>query len=157
MQLRRVSPWFTVFTSAALAVSCGAPEDEAAFEEDAELGAWSEALTVGQVVTYEAEVLSRTASATGSQVTSEAGASGGRYVQLSGTPATGAWVQLSLNVAEAGSYDLRVLYKSNNNRGIVQASVDGSNQGSVCNQYATAATQQVSCSLGNKTLTAGNG
>jgi endo-1,4-beta-xylanase len=156
MQHRRVSPCFTVLAAIALVASCGAPEDETVIEADAELGDWSEALTVGQVVTYEAEVLARTASAAGSQVTSETGASGGRYVQLSGTPAIGAWVQFTLNIAEAGSYDLKLLYKSNSNRGIVQASVDGANQGSVCNQYATTATQQVSCSLGNKALTAGN-
>src|SRR5262245_55055818 len=101
MQHRCVSRWSRTFAAVALAAGCGAPEDEPVFEGEAELGDWSEALTVGQVVTYEAEVLTRTASATGSQVTSEAGASGGKYVQLSGTPAAGAWVQFTLNVAEA--------------------------------------------------------
>ena len=52
----------------------------------------SGALAAGTVLNFEAEVLARTASATGSQVTSEAGASGGQYVQLSGTPAAGAWI-----------------------------------------------------------------
>lgn len=46
--------------------------------------------------------------------------------------------------------------RNTRNRGIVQASIDGANQGSVCNQYATTATQQVSCSLANKALTAGD-
>jgi lysophospholipase L1-like esterase len=116
------------------------------------LGSSSDAL----VVTYEAEGLTRAASATGSQVTSEAGASGGQYVQLSGTPASGAWIQFTLPNVAAGTYDVRLLYKSNFNRGIVQASIDGVNQGSPCDQYAATAAFQASCSLGSKTLTAGN-
>ena len=116
----------------------------------------SESLAAGSVVTYEAEGLARTASATGSQVTSEAGASGGQYVQLSGTPASGAWLEFTLANVAAGSYDVKLLFKSNFNRGIVQAQIDGLNQGSPCDQYASAAAQQAACSLGSKTLTAGN-
>ena len=114
------------------------------------------ALVVGSTVAYEAEVLTRTASATGSQVTSEAGASAGQYVQLSGTPSAGAWVEFTLPNVEAGSYDVKVLYKSNYNRGIVQASIDGVNQGSPCDQYAWPGVQQVACSLGSKALTGGS-
>ena len=116
----------------------------------------SDALTAGTVVTYEAETLTRTASATGSQVTTEAGASAGKYVQLSGTPASGAWVEFTLSNVAAGAYDLKLLFKSNFNRGIVQARIDGVDQGSPCDQYAATATQQASCALSNKTLTAGN-
>src|SRR5262245_24567690 len=57
------------------------------------------------VVPYEAESLSRTASATGSQVTSESGASAGQYVQLSGTPPSGSWLQFTLPNVTAGTYD----------------------------------------------------
>jgi len=42
------------------------------------------------------------------------------------------------------------------NRGIVQATIDGATQGSPCDEYSATATQQVACSLGSKTLTAGN-
>jgi lysophospholipase L1-like esterase len=108
------------------------------------------------VVNYEAESLTRTASATGSQVTSETGASGGQYVQLSGTPATGAWIQFTLPNVAAGTYDVKFLYKANFNRGIVQASIDGVNQGSPCDEYAATAAHQVQCTLASKTLTAGN-
>ena len=87
-------------------------------------------------------------------MTSEAGASGGQYVQLSGTPAAGAWIEFTLPNVPAGSYDVRVLYKANFNRGIVQASMSGLNQGSPCDQYAATATQQRACALGSKTLTA---
>ena len=106
-------------------------------------------------LTYEAEGLARRASATGSQVTSEAGASAGRYVQLSGTPAVGAWLEFTLTNVPAGSYDMTLLYKSNVNRGIVHASVDGASQGAACNQYAAVARQQVTCGLGSRTLAAG--
>src|SRR5215831_7132535 len=111
---------------------------------------------LGTSVTFEAESLARTASATGSQVTSESGASGGQYVQLSGTPAAGAWIEFTLPNIAAGTYDLKFLYKSNYNRGIVQASIDETNQGSACDEYAASPVFQVPCSLGSKTLTAGS-
>jgi lysophospholipase L1-like esterase len=66
------------------------------------------------------------------------------------------WLQFTLPNIAAGTYDLKILYKANFNRGIVQASIDGANQGTPCDQYAAAATFQVPCSLGSKTLTAGN-
>lgn len=142
----------SVVALAALLLSTGCGDDGA--EVDVETSAFP--LAAGTVVVREAEALARTASATGAQVTSESGASGGQYVQLSGTPAAGAWVQFTLPNVEAGAYDLKVSFKSNYNRGIVQASIDGANQGSPCDQYAAAATQQASCNLGRKTLTAGN-
>ena len=74
--------------------------------------------TGGSGVTYEAEALTRTAwSPPGSQVTSEAGASGGQYVQLSGTPAVVAWIEFTLPNVAAGTYDVKLLYKANSNPG----------------------------------------
>jgi len=108
------------------------------------------------VVTFEAESLARTTSAIGSVVTSEAGASGGQYVALNPNPPVNSWIQFTLPNVAAGTYDVKLLYKANYNRGIVQASIDGVNQGSPCDQYSATATQQVACSLGSKTLTAGN-
>ena len=131
-----------------LCASCGEAGTEGAVETSTR--------ALGTSVTLEAEGLTRTASATGSQVTAEAGASGGQYVQLSGTPAAGAWIEFMLPNVAAGTYDVKILYKANFNRGIVQASIDGVNQGSPCDQYAAAAAQQVACSLASKTLTAGN-
>jgi len=129
--------------------SCTANSDEATEST-------SYALVAGTRVVYEVENLTRSASATSSQVTSETGASGGKYVQLSGTPSVGAWVEFTLTSVSAGNYDVNMLYKSNYNRGILQASIDGVNQGSPCNEYAATATQQVACSLGNKALSSGN-
>ena len=135
-----------VLAVALLSVTCG-ERDPAAVETV------SSPLTV---LTYEAETLARTASATGSQVTSEAGASNGQYVQLSGTPPVNSWIEFTLPNVAAGTYDVKLLYKANYNRGIVQASIDGANQGSTCDQYSATAVQQASCALGTKTLTAGN-
>jgi len=129
-----------------LSVTCGERGPEA-------VESVSSALTV---LTFEAENLARMASATGSQVTSEAGASNGQYVQLSGTPPVNSWIEFTLPNVAAGTYDVKLLFKANFNRGIVQATIDGANQGSPCDQYSANAVQQVSCALGTKTLTTGN-
>ncbi len=111
----------------------------------------------GTSAAYEAEALARTASAAGSKVTSESGASGGAYVQFTTTtPAVGDWIEFTLPNVAAGTYDVAMLYKSNANRGIVQASIDGVNQGPSCNQYAASSAFQVRCSLGAATLSSGN-
>jgi len=116
----------------------------------------SSAIAVGDTTAYEAESLARMASVIGSKVTSEAAASGGKYVEFNGTAATGAWIEFTLTNIAAGSYDLKMLYKSNSNRGIVQASVDGINQGTACNEYAATPGYKVACGLGSTTLTAGS-
>jgi len=116
----------------------------------------AEALTAGTVVAYEAENLTRTASAIGSKITADAAASGGKYVEFNGTAATGAWLEFTLTNVAAGAYDLKFLYKANSNRGIVQTSIDGVNQGTACNEYAAAPAFKVACALGSKTLTAGD-
>ena len=140
--------------SAFLSLSCGDTEQENKQDRSAE--SVSGAITAGTTTGYEAESLVRTASGVGSKVTSDAAASGGKYVEFNGTAATGAWIEFTLPNVAAGSYDLKFLFKSNNNRGIIQASIDGTNQGSTCNEYAATAAFKVSCSLGNKALTAGN-
>ena len=115
------------------------------------------ALTNGAVVALEAETLTRSASAIGSKVTSEAAASGGKYVEFNGTASqAGSWIEFVVPNVAAGPYSLSFLYKGNSNRGIVQASIDGVDQGSPCNEYRAAAAYQLSCSLGDKTLSAGN-
>jgi len=116
----------------------------------------SSSRALGTSVTFEAEALSWTASAVGGKVTTDTGASNNQYVQLTGTPMVNDWLQFTLPNVAAGSYTLKFLYKSNNNRGIVQATLDGASQGSPCDEYAAAPAYQVACSLGTKTLTAGN-
>jgi poly(3-hydroxybutyrate) depolymerase len=157
MTLRTTTPLSKTTLGLAGLLLLGASCDGSSFEVNNEtdsVESTSAGLTIGAVTGYEAESLTRTSS-TGTTVTSEASASGGKYVQFTGTPTSGAWMQFAFSVAEAGTYDLKMLYKSNNNRGIVQASVDGVNQGSPCNEYAATAAFKVACSLGSKALTAG--
>ena len=93
---------FVSFVTLSLWATCGEGVPDVAVES----------MSGALVVTYEAEALTRTASCAGSQVTSEAGASGGQYVQLSGTPATNAWIQFTLPNVAAGTYDVKLLYKA---------------------------------------------
>jgi hypothetical protein len=116
-----------------------------------------EALKNGNVVNFEAENASPSASSIGFKVTSETAASGGKYVEFAGTATgTGQWIEFNLANIQAGPYDIKFLFKSNTNRGVVQASIDGSPQGSTCSEYASRAAYKVACSLGSKTLSAGN-
>jgi len=141
------------YAAAALGLlgGCGAAHDSDDAQESR-----AEAVTAGTVFSYEAENLARTASAIGSKVTTDAAASGGKYVEFNGTAATGAWIEFTLANVAAGAYELKYLYKSNTNRGLVQVSIDGVNQGPVCNEYAATVAFKVACALGRKTLTAGN-
>ena len=115
------------------------------------------ALTNGSVVAFEAETLTRSASAIGSKVTSEGAANAGKYVEFNGTASqSGSWIEFVLPNIAAGPYSLSFLYKANSNRGIVQASIDGVDQGSSCDEYRSTSAFQVSCALGDKSLSAGN-
>jgi hypothetical protein len=137
-----------------MATSCGIDAAEPGAEVVDESVA---ALTNGSVVAFEAENLTRSASAIGSKVTSEAAASAGKYVEFNGTAGqAGSWIEFVLPNIAAGPYSLSFLYKANSNRGIVQASIDGVDQGSSCNEYRSTPAYQVSCALGDKTLSAGN-
>jgi uncharacterized repeat protein (TIGR02543 family) len=112
--------------------------------------------TAAAPVTYEAESLTRTSSAVGTSVATDASASGGAYLQLAGTPAVGAYIELTIPNLAAAKYDVKMYYKSNNNRGVAQASIDGAHQGTACDEYASTAAYKVPCSLGSKSLAAGS-
>jgi hypothetical protein len=128
---------------------------DAAVQQGEDIESSLSSLTSGTVVTFEAESSSPKASATGFKVTTEAAASGGKYVEFNGTGTVGAWIEFSLTNVTAGTYDVAFLYKSNNNRGKVQAALDSVSQGSPCDEYAATAGYKVKCALGSKTLSAG--
>ena len=107
-------------------------------------------------ITFEAENLARTASSVGSNTSSDSRASGGVYVQLAGTPGVGAYIEFTIPNLAAATYDVKMYYKSNNNRSINQASIDGVNQGATCDEYASSAAFKVPCNLGSRSLGAGN-
>ena len=77
--IRKSGIAFSSVAAVLLAAACG-PE-----QTDEGATTATHPLVAGSTVVYEAEVLARTASATGSYVTAEPGASAGKYVQLSGT------------------------------------------------------------------------
>lgn len=108
-------------------------------------------------ITYEAEYSSPSASSIGYNVSSgDANNSNSAFVQLSGTPAAGAWLQFTLSNIAAGNYNITVYYKASYNRGIFQGSVDGSNMGGTCDEYSASTVYQKSFNMGNKALTSGN-
>jgi hypothetical protein len=83
-----------------------------------------------------------------------AGFKNGSGTTMDGT-AAGQFVTITLNVPQAGVYDVRVATKKFNSRGIVQLSVNGTNVGPASDQYSTSEVWQ-EFDLGNVTLAAGN-
>jgi hypothetical protein len=78
---------------------------------------------------FEAENLSYSSSAIGTNIGEN------QYVQFNSGAATGDWMQFNLPSIVQGTYAVTVYYKSNNNRGIFQAMIDGNNQGGTCDEY----------------------
>jgi hypothetical protein len=78
----------------------------------------------------------------------------GNGTTLDGT-AAGQSVTITLNVAQAGTYDVKYATKAHNTRGIVQLTVNGAKVGPAEDQYS-AADAWKEFDLGNVTLAAGN-
>lgn len=97
--------------------------------------------TINSVVTlnWEAESLTRTTSGASATTDTDAAASGGARVTLNAT-STGSWVEFTLPNVPAGTYSLRLAYKTNNNRGKATFRVDGATVGGTLDQYASSAT-----------------
>jgi hypothetical protein len=108
-------------------------------------------------VTYEAENSGPSASAVGYNIsTGDAANSNSAYVQLSGTPAVGDWLQFTLSNGTAATYDITVYFKGNTNRGIFQGQVDGANLGGTGDEYSAGMVYQKAYDMGSKALTAGS-
>ena len=109
--------------------------------------------------TWEAETLCNqgkcSASSNGWEIMNDGTAT---YVQFTqnGCPAVGNYLEFTLANLSAGTYEIKYTYKSNNNRGKAQASIDGLALGSTCDQYAASPAYGVVCTVGSKALTAGN-
>ncbi|WP_261807719.1 glycosyl hydrolase family 28 protein [Paenibacillus sp. N3.4] len=102
---------------------------------------------------YEGETTPFVTSGLGTSTAADAAASGGSYRQFTGTPAVGNWLEYTINVPAAGTYNVIFGYKTNNNRGTVQLSVDGNAQGAPTDEYASAQ-GYTSANLGNVTFAA---
>ncbi len=82
--------------------------------------------------------------------------SNGEAVELKST-ASGQFIRFTLPNVPAGTYDLLVYYKSYNDRGVVQASVNSSNVGNTLDEYAAVSSFGLSHNFGSFTVTsAGN-
>jgi hypothetical protein len=90
-------------------------------------------------VAFEAENVAVTNSGTGNSVQTDANASGGKWVSLDAEN-TGSWIEFTTPSIPAGTYQLQMSYKTNNNRGILALRVDGTQIGSTLDQYATTST-----------------
>ncbi len=111
--------------------------------------------TVPPTLNFEAESLARTTSGTSATNDSDANASGGSRVTLNST-GTGSWVQFTLPNIPAGTYSIRMAYKTNNNRGRATFLLDGAPFGPTLDQYASPATYPTA-TLGTVTFaTSGN-
>ena len=88
------------------------------------------------------------------RIFSWSGFTNGSGTTLDGT-AAGQFVTITLNIPQAGTYDIRYATKKYNTRGIVQLSINGVNIGPAEDQYAAAEAWQ-ELDLGTVTLGAGN-
>jgi hypothetical protein len=132
----------------AVAVGCTSPEPAPDLEHTVS--------SLTTTTTLEAESLPHTESAAGYAVSMGTGPSGGAYVQFKIAPVVNDWIELTLSNLAAGSYGFTLVFKSNNNRGINQASLDGTNLGAPCDEYRVDQQFLLTCNLGSRTLAAGN-
>ena len=97
--------------------------------------------TIGSATTVnvEAENGSVTNSGTGTTVQTDANTSGGKWISLDAEN-TGSWMEFTTPSIPAGTYSLRLGYKTNNNRGIASVKVDGAAVGGTIDQYASPST-----------------
>jgi hypothetical protein len=87
---------------------------------------------------WEAESLTRTTSGTSATTDTDAAASGGARVTLNATN-TGSWVEFTTPSVPAGTYQVKLGYKTNNNRGQLSLKIDGTQLGGTLDQYASSA------------------
>jgi hypothetical protein len=108
-----------------------------------------------QTLSFEAESLARTTSGVSATTDTDSAASGGARVTLNAVN-TGSWVEFTLPNIPAGTYSLRLGYKSNNNRGTATTRVDGTTLSGTLDQYAASASYPTA-TLGTVTFSsAGN-
>jgi hypothetical protein len=87
---------------------------------------------------FEAESLTRTSTGATTKVETDTSASGGQWISLL-ADGTGDYVEYTLPNIPAGTYQLKLLYKTHPNRGILGLAVDGTTLGGALDQYASTA------------------
>ncbi len=111
--------------------------------------------TIKPTLNFEAESLHYTASGATASVQTDVNSSGGKWVELAGN-STGDHIDFTVPSVPAGTYQLKMEWKGNSDRGILQLSVDGANLGSALDQYSSGQTYPTT-TFGNVTFkTTGN-
>ncbi len=104
---------------------------------------------------FEAESLAYTPNGATASVQTDTNSSGGKWVQLASN-STGDDITFTVSNVPAGTYQLKMEWKGNNSRGILQLAVDGTNLGGTLDQYASGQTYPTT-TFGNVTFsTTGN-
>jgi len=101
---------------------------------------------------FEAESLSYTGSGATTSVQTDKNSSGGKWVELAGN-SVGDHIDFTVPNVPAGTYQLKMEWKGNNTRGILQLSVDGANLGPTLDQYSSGQTYPTT-TFGNVTFSA---
>jgi hypothetical protein len=94
--------------------------------------------TIVQMLIYEGETVFTAATGATATTQVDANASGGNHKQL-GSTATGQYFEFGLTGVVAGTYQVQITYKANNNRALCNVKVDGITLGSDFDEYAAAA------------------
>ena len=99
---------------------------------------WVNAIVPSSEVTLEAESLARTSVGATAALSADALASGGNWVSLN-ADGVGDTVDFTVPTLAAGTYAVKMSYKSHPNRGILSLKVDGVQIGTTLDQYAATA------------------
>ncbi|WP_426449620.1 fibronectin type III domain-containing protein [Paenibacillus sp. S-38] len=94
--------------------------------------------TVGQSYSFEIEDLVQRDSGKLTTTYTTETASGGKW-EYYNSNTIGDYVEYEVNVPQAGTYKLKTVYRTGDNRGIVKLTVDGKEQGSPLDLYSSAA------------------
>jgi uncharacterized repeat protein (TIGR03806 family) len=106
--------------------------------------------TPATTVAMEAENMPLTVSGATSQITTDANASGGAWLQIN-SDGVGDFADLTTPSLSAGTYQIQFTFKFNNTRGQHTVSVDGAQVGGTIDQYAATASY-TTVSLGSVTF-----
>jgi len=93
--------------------------------------------STGTTVSFEAENLAVSNSGVGTSLQTDANSSNGQWIELVAT-GTGQWMEFTTGTVNAGTYSISMMWKGNNNRGITDFFVDGTQLGGTLDQYSSA-------------------
>jgi hypothetical protein len=94
-------------------------------------------VTPPPTLNFEAEGLTYTPNGATASVQTDTNSSGGKWVELAGN-SVGDYINFAIPSVAAGTYQLKMEWKGNTTRGILQLSVDGTNLGGTLDQYSAA-------------------